>query len=157
MIFRCYSSEKLIALNTFTSLSPPGTHFTAESTEAMRIKRLAQGRNILLPGFEPSTSVCRNRHSNQTTNMLSQWCSTDAPLSSRQPNVDLTSNCRSTATQPIIACETLSPKFCILAIITVFYILIAYIAIVYCMMLVKRYHPSFTFFLIITVFYIPIA
>ena len=51
-------------------LSPPGTHFTAESTEAMPIKYLAQGNNILLSGFEPSTSETRNRHSNQTTNML---------------------------------------------------------------------------------------
>ena len=40
-------------------LSPPGTHFTAESTEAMRIKCLAQGNNILLLGFEPSTSVSK--------------------------------------------------------------------------------------------------
>ena len=45
-------------------LSLPGTHLTAESTEAMRIKCLAQGNNILLPGFEPSTSVSRNRHYN---------------------------------------------------------------------------------------------
>ena len=36
----------------------------------MQIKYLAQGNNILLPGFEPSTSVTRNRHSNQTTTML---------------------------------------------------------------------------------------
>ena len=50
-------------------MSPPGTNFTAESTEAMQIKYLAQGNNILLPVFEPSTSVTRNRHSNQTTNM----------------------------------------------------------------------------------------
>ena len=40
-------------------LSPPGTHFTAESTEAMWIKCLAQGNNILLPGFELSTSVSK--------------------------------------------------------------------------------------------------
>ena len=40
-------------------LSPPGTHFTAESTEAMRIKSLAQGENILMLGFEPSTSVSK--------------------------------------------------------------------------------------------------
>ena len=40
-------------------LSPPGTHFSAESTEAMRIKCLAQGNNILLLGFEPSTSVSK--------------------------------------------------------------------------------------------------
>ena len=36
-------------------LSPPGTHFTAESTEAMRIKSLAEGENILMLGIEPST------------------------------------------------------------------------------------------------------
>ena len=41
-----------------------------ESTEAMQIKHRAQGQNILLPGFEPSTSVSRNRHSSQTTKML---------------------------------------------------------------------------------------
>ena len=40
-------------------LSPPGAHFTAESTEAMQIKCLAQGNNKLLPGFEPSTSVSK--------------------------------------------------------------------------------------------------
>ena len=38
-------------------LSPPGTHFTAESTEAMRIKSLAQGENILMLRIEPSTFV----------------------------------------------------------------------------------------------------
>ena len=36
----------------------------------MQIKYVAQGNNILLPGFEPSTYVTRYRHSNQTTNML---------------------------------------------------------------------------------------
>ena len=39
-----HSSEQ----TTFTRLSPPGTHFTAESTEGMRIKSLAQGYNILV-------------------------------------------------------------------------------------------------------------
>ena len=39
----------------------------------MQIKYLAQGNYILLPGFEPSTSVTRNRHSNQTTNMSLQY------------------------------------------------------------------------------------
>ena len=71
VIFKCYSSENLIALNTLARLSPPGEHFTAESTEAMRIKCLAQGHNILMPGFVPSTSVSRNRHSDHMTNMLS--------------------------------------------------------------------------------------
>ena len=50
-------------------LSPPGTHFTAESTEAMQIKCLPQGHNILMSGFEQSTSVTRGRHSNHSTNM----------------------------------------------------------------------------------------
>ena len=49
---------------------PPGTHFTAESTEAMPIKCLAQGHNILMPGLEPSTPVSRNRHSNHMTNTV---------------------------------------------------------------------------------------
>ena len=40
-------------------LSPPGTHFTAESNEAMRIKSLAQGENILMLRIEPSTFVSK--------------------------------------------------------------------------------------------------
>ena len=40
-------------------LSQPGTHFTAESTEAMRIKSLAQGENILMLGIEPSAFVSK--------------------------------------------------------------------------------------------------
>ena len=55
-------------------MSTPGTHFTAETTEAMRIKCLSQRHNILIPGFEPSTSVSRNRHSNHMTNMLYTIC-----------------------------------------------------------------------------------
>ena len=39
--------------------SPLGTYFTAESTEAMRIKSLAQGNNILMLEFEPSTSASK--------------------------------------------------------------------------------------------------
>ena len=49
---------------------PNGTHFTAESNVAMRIKCLAQGQNILmLPGFKPTTSVSRNIHHDHMTNM----------------------------------------------------------------------------------------
>ena len=40
-------------------LSPPGTHFTAESTEAMQIKSLAQGENILMLEIESSTFVSK--------------------------------------------------------------------------------------------------
>ena len=67
----CYCvlfSETLITLNTLHGVH--GTHFTAESTEVMRIKCLAQGHSILLPGFEPSKSSSRNRHSNHMTNIL---------------------------------------------------------------------------------------
>ena len=53
----------------FMRLSPPGTHFTVESTGAMRIKCLAQGHNMLMPGFEPPTSVSRNLFSNHMTNI----------------------------------------------------------------------------------------
>ena len=35
----------------------------------MRINCIALGHNILMPGFDPSTSVARNRHSNHMTNM----------------------------------------------------------------------------------------
>ena len=50
--------------------SPPGTYFTGVSTNATRIKCLAKGHNILMPGFESSTSVSRNRHSDHMTNVL---------------------------------------------------------------------------------------
>ena len=70
MILKCYSSEKLTALTSFTRVSPPGNRFTAESSEAMRKKCLAQGHNILMPGFELSAHVHRNRHSNHMTNMF---------------------------------------------------------------------------------------
>ena len=52
-------------------MSPPGTRFTDESNEEMRIKCLDQGHNILmLPGFVPLTSGSRNRHPNHMPNML---------------------------------------------------------------------------------------
>ena len=56
----------------FTRLSHPGTHFTAESTEAIRIKCLAQGHNILMPRFDTSTSISRSWNSNHMTSMLCQ-------------------------------------------------------------------------------------
>ena len=42
---------RIEALNTLHEVVPLCTHFTAESTEAMRIKCLAQGHKILMPGF----------------------------------------------------------------------------------------------------------
>ena len=44
-------------MTSFTRLFPSGTHFTAESTEAMQIKYLAQGNNILMSGFIKLCSV----------------------------------------------------------------------------------------------------
>ena len=67
VIFKYYFLRK--AHGTEHQLS--GTHFTDEYTEAMRIRCLAQGHNILmLSWFEPSTSVSRNRHPNQITIMV---------------------------------------------------------------------------------------
>ena len=52
-------------------VSPHGTHFISESTEAMQIKCLAQGHNILMqPALEPSIAVFRNQNLNHMTNML---------------------------------------------------------------------------------------
>ena len=50
-------------------LSPPGTSFAVELTEAMQIKCVAQGHNILVPGFQLSTSVSR-KHFNHISNLL---------------------------------------------------------------------------------------
>ena len=71
MILKCHSSEKLVALNTLHEVVLTWYKF---HTEAMWNKCLAQGHNILMPGFEPSTSVSRNRHSNHMANMLCNWC-----------------------------------------------------------------------------------
>ena len=57
--FKYYSSEELITLNTLHDVVPTWNHFTAESTEAMRIKSLAQGGNILMLGIEQSTLVSK--------------------------------------------------------------------------------------------------
>ena len=70
MIYKCYFSEKLIALNTFHDVVNTWYSFYRCSTEALQIKCLAQGHSILLPGFEPSTSSSRNRHSSHMTNVL---------------------------------------------------------------------------------------
>ena len=52
-------------------MSPSATYFSTESTETMRIKRLAQGHNILLQsGFKPSIAVSRNRHLTHMISML---------------------------------------------------------------------------------------
>ena len=54
---KAYSTEQ----TPFMRVSPPGTHFSAESSEAMRIKYLAEGQDILLQlGYEPSIAVSRN-------------------------------------------------------------------------------------------------
>ena len=62
LIFMCYflckshSTEQI----PFTRVFLFGTHFTAESTEAMRIMCLAQGHDILMQSWcEPSIAVSR--------------------------------------------------------------------------------------------------
>ena len=52
--FKCYFLRiaHSIEQTPFMRVFPPGTHLSAESTEAMRIKCLAQGHNKLMqPGF----------------------------------------------------------------------------------------------------------
>ena len=74
--FKCYFLQKESCRDTpFTSVSLHDIHHTAESTEAMQIKCLRQGHSILmLPGFEPSTSVSRKQHPNHMTKMLRKTC-----------------------------------------------------------------------------------
>ena len=51
MLLRKKCAEKnSIEQTPFTSVSSHDTHYSAESTEAMRIKCLAQGHSILMPG-----------------------------------------------------------------------------------------------------------
>ena len=48
-----------------------GTHLSAESTEEMCIKCLAQELNILMhPEFEPSIAISRNRHLTHMTKKM---------------------------------------------------------------------------------------
>ena len=55
----------------FTRVHPSGTHFTAESTEAMHIKRSAHGYDILMePRCEPSNAESKNRHLTDMTSEL---------------------------------------------------------------------------------------
>ena len=73
-ILSAISSGKLVALSQHSSRGCSrlsDTHFTAESTESLRIKCLAQGHNILIqPVFEPWVAVSRNRHITNMTIML---------------------------------------------------------------------------------------
>ena len=64
---KSHSTEQIRFMRVF----PPGTHLQTESTEAMRIKCLAQGHNVLMQlRFEPSIAVSANRHLAYITNML---------------------------------------------------------------------------------------
>ena len=54
LIFRCYFPRKAHSTEQipFMRVFPSGTHHTAETTEAMRIKCLAQGHiTLMLPGL----------------------------------------------------------------------------------------------------------
>ena len=64
---RAHSTEK----TSFTKVFQPGPHLTAESTEAIQMKCLAQGHIILMQTrFGPSIPVYINRHLTHMTNML---------------------------------------------------------------------------------------
>ena len=66
-IRKTHSTEQI----PFSGIFSSGTHFTDESTDAMRIKSLAQGHNILIfSGFKPSIAESRNIHPIHMTNML---------------------------------------------------------------------------------------
>ena len=70
LIFKCYflGKDRSSEQTPFSRVFTYGTHFTAETTEAMRIKCLAQEHNILmLLGFEPSTSLSISRHLSHMT------------------------------------------------------------------------------------------
>ena len=73
LIAKCYLILKVHSTEqtAFWKVFPSGTHFTAESTEVIRIKCLAQGHDIqMLPGFEPSIAMSRNGYLTNMTNIL---------------------------------------------------------------------------------------
>ena len=63
LIFKCYFLRKvhITEQTPFPRIFPSFIHLSAESPEAMQIKRFAQGHNILTqPRFGPSIAVSRN-------------------------------------------------------------------------------------------------
>ena len=71
LIFKCYFIRKDYGNEQapFTSVIPFGIHFSADSTETMQTKCLAQDLNELMqPGYEPSIAVSRNLQFAITTN-----------------------------------------------------------------------------------------
>ena len=66
LIFKCYFLRRAHGTKQtpFMMVFPSGTHLSAELTEAMQIKCLAQGHNALMqPRIELSIAVSRNRPS----------------------------------------------------------------------------------------------
>ena len=81
LIFKCYFLRRALgtANAPFTRMFVFGTHQSAESTEGMQIKCIAQGHiNI----FEPSTSVSIKQNPVHATNILDIfiWTTTDVWL-----------------------------------------------------------------------------
>ena len=73
LIFKCYFLWRphCSIQKPFTRVSLSGIHFSAESTEAMRTKCLAQGHNIQMQLLlKPLITASRNRHLTHMTNML---------------------------------------------------------------------------------------
>ena len=72
LIFMCYFLRKAHSTEQtpFTRMSPSGSHWSDELTEAMRIKcRARRHKNWYSFRFEPSNSVSRNRRLIHATNM----------------------------------------------------------------------------------------
>ena len=66
LLGKAHSKEQTPLTRVFAS----GTHITAKSTEATRIKCLTQGHSILMQReFEPSMAVSRNRQLTHMTHM----------------------------------------------------------------------------------------
>ena len=66
-IILCYSSEKLITLNILHEVVPTWYSFHSWVDWSNADKVSCSRKQHTVAGFEPSTSVTRNRHSNQTT------------------------------------------------------------------------------------------
>ena len=73
LIFKCDFLWKADCTNQilFMMVFPSGTHFSAESTEAMQIKCFAQEFNVpMQPRFEPLITASRERHVTDMTIMF---------------------------------------------------------------------------------------
>ena len=71
LMFKCYFLRKAHCTEQtiFMSIFPSGNHLSAESTEAMWIKCLAQGHMLMQPRVETLIAVSRIQHLTLMTNI----------------------------------------------------------------------------------------